>query len=63
MMTLMGEDDRRYKVRLGVRPLNRVHLIRRYEQNYVRGWIVSAKRRGRSYERSGEARIVVSHEV
>jgi hypothetical protein len=60
MVTLMGEDDRRYTVRLGVCLLNGVHLIRRYEQSYVRGWNASTKRRGRSYARSGEARIAVN---
>jgi hypothetical protein len=27
------------------------HLIRRYEHNYFRGWVVSAKRRGRRWVR------------
>jgi hypothetical protein len=40
--------------------VNREQLIRRYERNYFRGWIVSTKRRGRSYAPSGEARIAVN---
>src|SRR5437868_11046958 len=34
-------------------------LIRRFGQNYFRGSVVSAKRRGRRYARSGEGRIAV----
>ena len=31
--------------------MNREHLIRRYEPNYFRGWVVSTKRRGKRFVR------------
>ena len=31
--------------------MNREHLIRRYEHNYFRGWVVSTKRRGKRFTR------------
>ena len=32
-------------------PINREHLIQRYEHNYFRGWMVSTKRRGKRLTR------------
>ena len=31
--------------------MKREHLIRRYEHNYFRGWVVSTKRRGKRFTR------------
>jgi hypothetical protein len=33
--------------------MNREHLIRQYEHNYFRGWLVGIKRRGKPFNRKG----------